>query len=70
MQVIDLTKEHEQLYFVCLEDWSEDMKDAGNYNKNWGISSALYIDNKKLNTGPPPTYDKIRKLIEKHVKNL
>jgi len=25
MNVIDLTKEHQELYFVCLEDWSEDM---------------------------------------------
>jgi hypothetical protein len=36
----------------------------------WGISDALYIDGKEINTGPPPSYEKIRKKIEKRVKKL
>lgn len=36
----------------------------------WGISDALFIDDKKVNTGPPPSYEKIRKMIENKVKKL
>ncbi|MFC1551076.1 GNAT family N-acetyltransferase [Candidatus Latescibacterota bacterium] len=36
----------------------------------WGISDGLYIDNKNVNNGPPPKYEKIRKLIEKRVKRI
>ncbi len=35
MKIIDLMPEHEQLYFVCLEDWSDEMKDAGNHKELW-----------------------------------
>ena len=35
MKVIDLTDEHKQLYFVCLEDWSEEMKEAGSHKETW-----------------------------------
>ncbi len=35
MKVIDLTPEHEQLYFVCLEEWSDEMKEAGNQKQLW-----------------------------------
>jgi hypothetical protein len=31
MKVIDLADEHKQLYFVCFEDWSEEMKEAGSH---------------------------------------
>jgi GNAT superfamily N-acetyltransferase len=36
----------------------------------WGISDALFVDNKQVNTGPPPSYDKIRKLIASGVNQL
>lgn len=35
MKIIDLTKEHELLYFFCLEDWSEEIKEAGNHKERW-----------------------------------
>jgi GNAT superfamily N-acetyltransferase len=35
MKVIDLTDEYKALYFVCLEDWSEDMKEAGSHKEVW-----------------------------------
>ena len=35
MKIVDLTKDHEQLYFVCLEDWSEEIKEAGNHKESW-----------------------------------
>ncbi|MFW3146037.1 MAG: GNAT family N-acetyltransferase [Thermoplasmatota archaeon] len=35
MDIIDLDRESEDLYFVCLEDWSEEMKEAGSHKKIW-----------------------------------
>lgn len=44
------------------------------FNRNvfleWGIADALFIDEKQVRTGPPPSYKKIRKLIAKRVKAL
>ncbi|MBA7652703.1 hypothetical protein ES703_60542 [subsurface metagenome] len=31
MKVIDLEDKYKELYFVCLEDWSEEMKEAISY---------------------------------------
>jgi GNAT superfamily N-acetyltransferase len=36
----------------------------------WGIADALFIDNKQVRTGPPPSYEKIRKIIAKRVRKL
>jgi len=51
MNVIDLTHEHEGLYFCCLEDWSEEMKEAGDLKQQWfnhmkdkGLHVKLAID--------------------------
>ena len=35
MKVIDLTPEYEKLYFCCLEDWSDDIKEAGDHKACW-----------------------------------
>ena len=35
MKIIDLTEEHRNIYFVCLEDWSDEMKEAGNHKRLW-----------------------------------
>ncbi|MFC1864827.1 hypothetical protein ACFLYG_03260 [Chloroflexota bacterium] len=35
MKIIDITDEYEPLYFVCLEDWSEEIKEAGNHKEVW-----------------------------------
>jgi len=35
MKIVDLTPEYEQLYFVCLEDWSDEMKEAGDHKARW-----------------------------------
>ena len=31
----------------------------------WGISDAIFIDDKQINTGPPPSYEKLRRLLRK-----
>lgn len=36
----------------------------------WGISDALFIDRKEVWTGPPPSYEKIKALIERRVRKL
>ena len=35
MQIIDLNEEYRNLFFICLEDWSEEMKEAGNHKEIW-----------------------------------
>jgi N-acetylglutamate synthase-like GNAT family acetyltransferase len=35
MKILDLTEENYQTYFLCLEDWSDEMKDAGNHKEIW-----------------------------------
>ena len=36
----------------------------------WGLSDALFIDGKSVSSGPPLTYEKIERLIEKRVRRL
>jgi hypothetical protein len=36
----------------------------------WGISDALFVDGKQIRTGPPPSYEKIKKIITKKVNKL
>ncbi len=36
----------------------------------WGIADDLFIDGKKVRTGPPPSFEKIRKKIARRVKKL
>ncbi len=36
--------------------------------EEWGLSDALYIDTDLVNTGPPPSYDKLKKLVGKKIK--
>jgi hypothetical protein len=31
MEIVDLKDEHKPLYFVCLEDWSEEIQEAGDH---------------------------------------
>ena len=37
---------------------------------DWGISDALFLDHKQLRTGPPPSYERIRKAIDRRVRKL
>jgi hypothetical protein len=36
----------------------------------WGIADALFIDNKQVRTGPPPSFEKIKKKIARRVRRL
>ncbi|MBI4723061.1 MAG: GNAT family N-acetyltransferase [Candidatus Stahlbacteria bacterium] len=35
IKIINLTPENEKLFFVCLEDWSDEIKEAGNHKEIW-----------------------------------
>jgi len=35
MQIVDLTDEHKPSYLLCLEDWSDEIKEAGNIKEKW-----------------------------------
>lgn len=55
MEVIDLKEEHESLFFVCLEDWSDEIKEAGNHKELWfnemkdkGLRVKLALDDKGI----------------------
>ncbi len=36
----------------------------------WGVPDSIYIDGKKVRTGPPPSMEKLRKTIKKKVDRL
>jgi len=36
----------------------------------WGASDALFVDNRPVRTGPPPRYEKVRKLIARRTRRL
>jgi hypothetical protein len=38
--------------------------------EEWGIRDALFTDWKEMNIGPPPSYEKLKKKIEKKAKKL
>jgi len=51
MKIIDLPEEHQQQYFMCLEDWSDEMKEAGDHKEVWyhkmkdsGLGVKLALD--------------------------
>ena len=55
MEVIDLTEEYQDKYFVCLEDWNEEIKEAGDHKELWcgemkdlGLRVKLAIDGNKV----------------------
>ena len=55
MEIIDFTEKHRDTYFVCLEDWSKEMKEAGDHRESWygqmkdkGLRVKLAIDGDKV----------------------
>ena len=51
MQIIDLDQKNLNSYFLCLEDWSDEIKEAGNHKEKWygkmndkGLRVKLAVD--------------------------
>jgi GNAT superfamily N-acetyltransferase len=38
--------------------------------REWGLLDALYVDDQEVSTGPPPSYDKIKRLINRRARGL
>lgn len=58
MKIIDLTPEYEKLYFCCLEDWSEEILEAGSHKECWynrvkdkGLKVKLALDDDGIVAG-------------------
>jgi hypothetical protein len=52
MQIVNFSEKYASSYFMCLEEWSEEMKDAGNHKERWyekmkekGLRIKLTIEN-------------------------
>jgi len=55
MQITDLTEQYYNTFFCCLEDWSDEMKEAGNHKQQWynqmkdkGLGVKLAVENEKV----------------------
>jgi hypothetical protein len=35
MEIIDITEQHKPRYFLCLEDWSDELKEASSHKEEW-----------------------------------
>jgi hypothetical protein len=35
MRIIDMAPEHEPLFCLCLEDWSSEIREAGDHKAGW-----------------------------------
>ena len=53
MNIINLEDKFLESYFMCLEDWSDEMKEAGNHKQTWfnkmrdsGLGVKLAVDDK------------------------
>jgi GNAT superfamily N-acetyltransferase len=51
MKIIDLEKEHEDAYCLCLEEWSDEIREAGGHKRDWyerakdrGLRVKLAVD--------------------------
>jgi len=58
MKIIDLNETNKALYFACLEDWSDEMKEAGNHKELWyekmkdkGLRVKLALDDNDIEGG-------------------
>jgi GNAT superfamily N-acetyltransferase len=54
----------DRVVFEPIDTWGRDVF------REWGISDALFIDGREIRTGPPPSYEKIRRKIARKVKRL
>lgn len=55
MKITDISQENEGQYYCCLEDWSEEIKEAGNHKQLWyekmkskGIRVKFALDEKNV----------------------
>jgi GNAT superfamily N-acetyltransferase len=44
-----------------------DLRENGD---EWGLADAIFVDDKQIVTGPPPSYEALQKLLRKRIKRL
>lgn len=44
--------------------------DARENLEEWGLADAIFIDNRIISTGPPPSYEKLRKILRKMMMKI
>lgn len=52
---------------IELNEYRTDNKDV---QREWGLTDAVFIDKKQIRSGPPTSYKKIRRLIERKIKKI
>jgi hypothetical protein len=55
MEIIDFEEKYAEIYFLCLEDWSEEIKEDGNHKQLWfrkmkekGLLVKLAVENDRV----------------------
>jgi len=58
MQIVDLTEDRKDLFCICLEDWSDEVKDGGPKRREWldagenrGLRAKLALDDNGVEGG-------------------
>ena len=58
MKIVDLSEKYHKIYFCCLEDWSDEMKEAGDHKQKWfekmknkGLRVKLALDENEIACG-------------------
>lgn len=58
IEIRDLTSQDEKLFFCCLEDWSDEMKESGDHRSSWyhsmkdkGLGAKIALNDKGLVSG-------------------
>jgi GNAT superfamily N-acetyltransferase len=53
MKIVELSPEHEEIYCLCLEEWSDEIREAGSHKRDWyakargqGLRVRLALDEK------------------------
>lgn len=67
--VVERTKRAAEAFEGLVHIKTYDMTDRRLLTE-WGISQGVYIDGRPVQKGPPPSYDKIVRMIQKRVRKL
>ena len=55
---------HDKIRYVEIDT------DVRNNLEEWGMADGIFIDDKQINTGPPPSYPKLKNALKKKMKRV
>jgi hypothetical protein len=77
MKIVDLSPEYENLFFCCLEDWSDEIKEAGDHKACWyahmkdkGLRVKLAVSDDGLVGGIKINEPALRQAMTKYERSL